>query len=339
MRFYSIEINGFWQKVAGVLLFGALFGPVLAQTVPAGVRPGTLPLTWNSGGPKCMELPEWQVHEYNPDLYILRQSGCTDFEKPFVFLLFGAQRALLLDTGSRNGNIAAQIQLTVHRWLARNGRESIPLLIVHTHGHGDHIAGDGALQALNDARIPVTLVAATVEANQKIYGIARWPEDPGKVDLGDRLIDALAIPGHQDAGIALYDRQTAILFTGDNVYPGRLYIRDLAAYSQSNERLLRFTEGKPLTHILGNHIEQTRTPYLDYPQGTLWQPQEHELALPRGVLLEIQAGLTAMHGTPQRLFYRDFTLWPRGQSDPAEEARIEAYKKAQLQGMWDQRSP
>jgi hypothetical protein len=101
---------------------------------------------------------------------------------------------------------------------------------------------------------------------------------------------------------------------------------------------LRFTEGKPLMHILGNHIEQTRTPYLDYPQGTLWQPQEHELALPRGVLFEIQAGLEAMHGTPQRMGYRDFTLWPRGQADPAEDARIEAYKRAQLQSMWDQSS-
>jgi hydroxyacylglutathione hydrolase len=242
----------------------------------------------------------------------------------------------LLDTGSRNGNLAPQIQLTVHRWLARNGRDSIPLLVVHTHGHGDHIAGDGALQAMNDARIPVTLVLASVEANRKIYGITHWPEDPGKLDLGDRVIDALAIPGHHEAAIALYDRQTAILFTGDNVYPGRLYIRDLPAYSQSNERLLRFTEGKPLMHILGNHIEQTRTPYVDYTEGTLWQPEEHELALPRGVLFEIQAGLKAMHGTPQRLGYRDFTLWPHGQPDPAEEARIEAYKKAQLQSMWDQ---
>jgi hypothetical protein len=78
----------------------------------AGIRSGTLPAAWNTGGPKCMEMPEWQVHEYNPDLYILRQSGCTDYEKPFVFLLFGADRALLLDTGSRRGNIAAQLRLT-----------------------------------------------------------------------------------------------------------------------------------------------------------------------------------------------------------------------------------
>jgi glyoxylase-like metal-dependent hydrolase (beta-lactamase superfamily II) len=284
-------------------------------------------------------MPEWQTHEYNSDLYILRQSGCTDFEKPFVFLLFGAERALLIDTGSRNGNIAPQIGLIVHRWLARNARDSMPLLVVHTHAHGDHVAGDAALQALNDARIPITLVPATVEDNRRIFRIAHWPGDVGAVDLGNRIIDALAIPGHEDAGVALYDRQTGILFTGDSVYPGRLYIHDLAAFQKSNERMLRFTAGKPLAHIIGNHIEQTRTPYVDYPEGTLWQPQEHELALPRGVLLEIQEGLETMHGKPQRIAYRDFTLWPRGQRSPEEVARVEAYKQQQRQAMWNQSSP
>jgi len=41
---------------------------------------------------------------------------------------------------------------------------------------------------------------------------------------------------HDAVSIAVYDRQTAILFTGDSVYPGRLYIRDFAAFEQSNER-------------------------------------------------------------------------------------------------------
>jgi glyoxylase-like metal-dependent hydrolase (beta-lactamase superfamily II) len=338
MRFHSTEIPRIRQTTAGVLLLLSMLIPAAAQETQ-GVRTGTLPVAWDSGGPKCMEMPEWQTHEYNPDLYIMRQSGCTDFEKPFVFLLFGGERALLLDTGSRNGNIAPQIALIVHRWLTRNGRDSIPLLVVHTHGHGDHIAGDAALQALNDAHIPITLIPATVEENQKIFRIAHWPEDVGAVDLGNRIIDALAIPGHQDAGIALYDRQTGILFTGDSVYPGRLYIHDLATFQKSNERMLRFTAGKPLTHIIGNHIEQTRTPYLDYPEGTLWQPQEHELALSRGVLLEIQAGLESMHGKPQRIAYRDFTLWPRGPRSPEDEARVEAYKQQQRKNMWQAATP
>ena len=62
-----------------------------------GVEPGTLPLKWATGGPNCMELPDWQVREYNPDFYILRQSGCTHYEKPFLYLLFGSDKALLVD--------------------------------------------------------------------------------------------------------------------------------------------------------------------------------------------------------------------------------------------------
>jgi hypothetical protein len=44
--------------------------------------------------------PPWQVHAYNHNTYILRQSGLTDYEKPFCYLLFGDDRAYLLDTGS-----------------------------------------------------------------------------------------------------------------------------------------------------------------------------------------------------------------------------------------------
>ena len=311
------------------------------QPQPDGgaIRPGTLPLTWQTGGPRCMEMPEWQIHEYNADLYILRQSGCTDFEKPFVFLLFGADRALLLDTGSRRGNIAPTLQLVLHRWLTRNHREQMPLIIAHTHSHGDHVAGDAELQALRDSSIPITYVAPTVEATRQFYGMAHWPEDIGSVDLGRRVLDVIAIPGHDIVSVAVYDRQTAILFSGDSVYPGRLYIRDLAAFEKSNQRMLRFTEGKPVAHLLGNHIEQKRTPYADYPVGTIYQPEEHELSLSRGALFEIQAGLAAMHGKPQRLAFRDFTLWPAGPAAPQSEQERKAFdetQQRQLQRMWDQ---
>jgi hydroxyacylglutathione hydrolase len=322
------------------LLFALSLPVIHAQTPePDGgnIRSGTLPLSWNTGGPKCMEMPEWQIHEYNSDFYILRQSGCTDYEKPFVYLLFGKDRALVLDTGSRKGNIAPALQLTIHRWLLRNNRTSIPLIVAHSHAHSDHTAGDAELQALNDPAIPVTFIAPTVEATKKFYGIANWPEDPGSVDLGSRIIDVIAIPGHEASGVALYDRQTAVLFTGDSVYPGRLYIRDLDAFTKSNERMVRFTEGKMVAHILGCHIEEARTPYLDYPVGTMYQPNEHDLALPRGTLLEVQAGLEAMHGKPQRIAYRDFSLWPSGPETAKSRAAFEQTEKQQHDHMWDQK--
>jgi hypothetical protein len=46
----------------------------------AKVRGGQLPQKWITGGPNCVEVPDWQIREYNEDLFILRESGCTDYE-------------------------------------------------------------------------------------------------------------------------------------------------------------------------------------------------------------------------------------------------------------------
>jgi hydroxyacylglutathione hydrolase len=326
------------------VLFALRIGCKAQLPEPDGgpIQRGVLPARWATGGPHCMEMAEWQVHEYNPSLYILRQSGCTDFEKPFVYLLFGTQKALLLDTGSRNGNLAPTLQNTIHRWLKRNSLATIPLLVVHTHEHGDHVAGDAALQALKDPAIPVTLIAAKVEANMSLYQITHWPDDIGSIDLGDRVIDAIPIPGHSAASIALYDRKTAILFSGDTLYPGRLYVRNFPEFVASITRLVQFTSGKPVAEILGNHVEQTQTPFLDYPEGTLYQPDEHELQLSRGSLLELQDALVSLRGEPARLALRDFTVWPSpttADERKAEEKRFETTQKQQLSHMWDQAQP
>jgi hydroxyacylglutathione hydrolase len=66
----------------------------------AGLEPGLLPASWLSGGPNCVSVPDWQVHEYNDNFYILRESGCINYEKPFLYLIFGDKKALLEDTGA-----------------------------------------------------------------------------------------------------------------------------------------------------------------------------------------------------------------------------------------------
>ena len=313
----------------------------LAQPDGGGLERGTLPAKWMSQQPRCMEIPEWQVHEYNPDFYILRQSPCTDYEKPFIFLIFGKDKALLMDTGSRNGNLVPTLQLTIKNWLARNGRTSIPLIVAHTHEHEDHTFGDKAIQAMNDPTMPVTFIPSEVEATKKFFGVANWPEDIGHVDLGGRVLDLIPIPGHSKVSVALYDRRTGVLLGGDTVYPGRIYVNDFAAFEASLDRLVKFTEGKPIAHILGNHIEQSSTPFLDYPVGTMYQPNEHELALSRGTLLEEDAAVKSMHGTPRRYVMRDISVWPVGPAfmTPAENAAYEKHVKEERAKMWDHTAP
>jgi hydroxyacylglutathione hydrolase len=281
-----------------------------AQPPSAFVEPGVLPKSWMSGGPKCMEQPSFQVHEYNPNFFILRQSGCIHYEKPFLYLIFGRDKVLLEDTGAGNIDTASVVMDVIAKWQKRNNKPSPPQLIVtHSHSHGDHVAGDKGFAGLPN----VQLVLAKVDELQKAFSIKTWPTDIVPIDLGNRIVDLIPIPGHDVAGIALYDRQTGILMTGDSFYPGRLYVGDaeFATFMASHQRLVDFTADKPVAHIFGTHIEQTSTPFVDYPRGTTYQPEEHTLELTRGVLLELNDAMKRLNGKLDRVVLRDVILSPR----------------------------
>jgi glyoxylase-like metal-dependent hydrolase (beta-lactamase superfamily II) len=240
-------------------------------------------------------------------LVILRESGCSNYEKPFIYLIFGKAKVLMLDTGAGKTDVADVVERVMADWLKRHGREAMPLVVAHTHAHGDHIAGDAQLKLLPQT----TVVGLAPAAVQAFFAFKGWPEEIVPFDLGERVVDIVPIPGHEPSSIAVYDRQTGILFTGDTLYPGRLYVRDAPAFTRSIQRLVDFTQGKIVTHVLGNHIEQTRTPYLDYPVGTKYQPDEHVLQLGRAELLELNDALRGMNGAVVRMAMRDFTIWPQ----------------------------
>jgi hypothetical protein len=75
--------------------------------------------------------------------------------------------------------------------------------------------------------------------------------------------------------------------------------------------MVQFTEGKPVAHVLGNHIEQTDMPFIDYPVGIIYQPHEHTFELARAHLLELLAALEQMKDKPVKLALRDFTITPK----------------------------
>lgn len=283
----------------------ALIGLLLAIE---GLQSGALPRQWRPSGPNCTEVPDWQVHEYNTNTWIIRESGCTNYEKPFLYLIFGDGKALLQDTGAGKTDIDRLIPNLLAQWAKRNNKPVPPLLVVHSHSHGDHVSGDKQLAALPN----VTVVTAKPEEIEKALAMPGWPEKLGVIDLGGgRLLDAIPIPGHDTADLALYDRQTALLLTGDTLYPGRLYVRNFPEYVKSIDRLVQFTKDKPVAHVLGTHIEQARTPFTDYKVRTVYQPDEAVLELSRGDLLELQAALAAMQGKPRRQELSRFTISPR----------------------------
>jgi hydroxyacylglutathione hydrolase len=289
-------------RLPAALLVASL--AVQAPSEPALER-GTLPASWVTAA-SCPEEPAVRVHEYNPDFFILRQSGCTNFEKPFLYLIFGERSAMLVDTGAQSADIAGAVDRTIARWSAGHDGRPVALVVVHSHGHGDHVAGDAQFRD----RPNTTLVAASAAALTSFFALHDWPDAPVVYSLSGRAIDVIPIPGHEPASIALYDRRTGILLTGDTLYPGRLYVRDAAAFTASIRRLVAFTLDRPVAHVLGAHVENARTPYVDYPEGTKSQPDEHALELGRAHLLELNDALTEMRGTVVRRAFRDFTIWP-----------------------------
>ena len=69
-------------------------------------------------------------------------------------------------------------------------------------------------------------------------------------------------------------RSTGLLHTGDTVYPGRIYVDDPAALLDTLDRLVTFADERDVSHVLGCHVEMTRTPGRDYPLGSRYQPDE-----------------------------------------------------------------
>ncbi|MGH3446574.1 MAG: MBL fold metallo-hydrolase, partial [Nocardioidaceae bacterium] len=165
--------------------------------------------------------PDIQVHACDEHTYILRQNMAVSYEAPFMFLLFGARRALLLDTGATAEPgffpLRATVDALVDHWLAAHPHpETYGLLVLHTHSHTDHTSADDQFADRPNTEV----VGAKRDIAWPYFGFDGDPESVVELDLGGRVLDCLATPGHHAAAVTYYDRYTKILFTGDTVYPG-----------------------------------------------------------------------------------------------------------------------
>lgn len=274
-----------------------------------GGTPATVygfPDAWPNGT-SCGTESEIFVHRYADDTFILRQSLCTSFEGPFMYLFFGDDKALLQDTGDGGVPLAATLAALIDERLGATGQSSIELVVTHSHAHGDHTAGDGALAALPNT----VVVGHSASAVASFFGITSWPTQSATYDLGGRILDVVPIPGHQSAHIALFDRRHALLLTGDTLYPGRLYIQSFSDYRASTARLVDFVNaGVTPTWVLGTHIEMTTTPGQDYSFGATSHPNEHALELTFGHVEELDAAVQAMGSSPSYQAHDDFIIVP-----------------------------
>src|SRR6185295_3723246 len=162
-------------------------------------------------------------------------------------------------------------------------RSDFPLTVVHTHGHLDHRSGDE--QFAGDAHAEV--VGTSLEDVKRHFHFTDWPNGTPQIDLGDRVVDVLPTPGHYESELSYYDRKTALFFSGDFFLPGRLLIADKSADLASAQRVVQFVSDKPVTYVLGGHVEldQAGNTFL----GVSYHPQERPLQLSKDQLLQLPA--------------------------------------------------
>jgi hydroxyacylglutathione hydrolase len=252
------------------------------------------------------------VHQSDRHTFILRVSKAVSFEAPFIFLLFGNQRAVLVDTGpSADADtipLRRTVDVLVDAWLAEHPRTDYELVVAHTHGHHDHRDGDPQF-----ADLPrTTIVGHTVEEVRSFYGFSEGPRQIVNLDLGGRILELIATPGHHPASVTMYDPWTGFLLTGDTIMPGRLYANQYADFLQSLESLADLAQQRKVTRVLGCHIEMSRAPGHDYPAGNTYQPDEVPLGLPAERIADIRDAARS-ETKPGVYVHADYIIWTGGQ--------------------------
>ncbi|MCS4541772.1 MAG: MBL fold metallo-hydrolase [Euryarchaeota archaeon] len=157
-------------------------------------------------------------------------------------------------------------------------------LIIHTHCHYDHIAGDIFFLKNTPAKAAIhELDAEPLTKGNAIRTLAslflRTPE-PIKVDLllkdgqiinvGDFELEVIHTPGHSRGSICLYERELKLLFSGDTVFPGGSFgradlpggnfkdlVNSLLKLAKLNVMVLLPGHGSVITENGNNHIRSS----------------------------------------------------------------------------------
>ncbi|MBR0373805.1 MAG: MBL fold metallo-hydrolase [Mogibacterium sp.] len=155
------------------------------------------------------------------------------FEDSFVrfFLLTGTERALLIDTGATVPDARA---------LAASLTD-LPLLLINTHADGDHISGNNSFDEV--------MMHPDEEAMYRAYGGTNKvvPVKEGDmIDLGGRKVEIIENPGHTAGSIALLDVEKRVLYSGDAVQDGTIFLfnpyRNIHRYIEGLEHLTTFRD-------------------------------------------------------------------------------------------------
>lgn len=145
------------------------------------------------------------------------------------FLFCGEEKAALIDSGMNTPNAREMAERLTR----------LPLILINTHADPDHISGNSAFDA--------AYMSPDEEGNYRDHGgkgaVIPVSEDD-VIDLGDRPLRIIDIPGHTPGSIAILDEKYRVLVSGDSVEDGNVFMfgarRDMDKYIESLKHLSKY---------------------------------------------------------------------------------------------------
>lgn len=175
------------------------------------------------------------IEKIDPATYAI--SEYKHWEETHCYLLLGTECAVLIDTGLGVSNIKSVVDRLT----------SLPVLILTTHVHWDHIGGHGYFKnvavhenetAWISEKFPLPLQAVKNDLMRKPcefpsdfrvddYNIFRGAptrilHDGDQIDLGGRALKVIHTPGHSPGHCCFYEQNRGWLYSGDLIYKGCL---------------------------------------------------------------------------------------------------------------------
>ena len=150
-----------------------------------------------------------KIHAIRPNVYLIDDAG-----ESTCYLICGSERALLVDSVNGEEDLHAVVRSLT----------DLPVIVVNTHGHGDHIFGnvyfdEAWLHPADNALYDMFFGYAKEEMDR--HGLKPCPVRPLEIgqsfDLGGVALEVVDLKGHTAGSIGLLDKAGRILYTGDGL--------------------------------------------------------------------------------------------------------------------------